>query len=84
MPVYPHNRCIHHDVFHVRLIADRIEQLLEDVCFDPVAEPFEDGVPLAKFGRQISPRAACAHNPKHCLQEQPIVGAAASSVSNLT
>ena len=84
MPVNSHNRCIHHDVFHVRLIADRVKQLLKYVGFDPVAKPFEDGVPLAKLRWQISPGAASAYNPKHSLQEQSVVGATASSVSNLT
>ena len=83
MPVHSHNRCIYHDVFHVRLIANRVKQLLKNVCFDPVAKPFEDGVPLAKFRRQISPRATCTRNPKHCFQEQSIVGATASSIPNL-
>ena len=83
MPVHSHNRCIHHHVFHVRLIADCIKQLLKTISFDPVAKPLEDGVPLAKLRRQISPRATCSCNPKHCFQEESIVGATASSVSNL-
>ena len=82
MPVHSHNRCIHHHVFHVRLIADCIKQLLKNISFDPVAKPLEDGVPLAKLRRQISPRATCSCNPKHCFQEESIVGATASSVSN--
>ena len=82
MPVHSHNRCIHHHVFHVRLIADCIKQLLKTISFDPVAKPLEDGVPLAKLRRQISPRATCSCNPKHCFQEESIVGATASSVSN--
>ena len=83
MPVHSHNRCIHHDVFHVRLIADRVKHLLENVDFDPVAKPFEDGVPLAKLRWQISPRAPCSCNPKHCFQKESIVGTTAPSVSNL-
>ena len=83
MSVHSHNRCIHHDVFHVRLVADSVKQLLKNISFDPVTEPLEDGVPFAKLRRQISPRATCSCNPKHCFQEESIVGAAASSVSNL-
>ena len=82
MPVHSHNRCIHHHVFHVRLIADCIKQLLKNISFDPVAKPLQDGAPLTKLGWQISPRATCSCNPKHCFQEESIVGATASSVSN--
>ena len=83
MPVHSHHRCIQHHVFHVRLIADCIKQLLKNISFDPVAKPLQDGAPLTKLGWQISPRATCSCNPKHCFQEESIVGATASSVSNL-
>ena len=76
-----HNRGIHHRIFHVRLLAHCIEQTLEHIGLNPVSKAFEHRVPLAELWRQVSPGAACAGNPQHCLNEAAVVCAAASRIT---
>src|SRR6185312_11742581 len=55
----------------------------ENVGFDPVAVSLEHGVPFAKKGGQIAPRAPRPDHPQHCFNEQPIVLAASTRVRRL-
>jgi hypothetical protein len=63
MAVNLDDRRVHHGVFHVRVIRNRGEYPLERTCLDPIAEPLEHRVPLAKRRRQIPPRAPRAGDP---------------------
>src|SRR6185437_16650384 len=45
-----------------------------------VAVSLEHGVPFAKKGGQIAPRAPRPDHPQHCFNEQPIVLAASTRV----
>ena len=53
-----------HDVFHVGIARQRVENSFENIGFDPVPETLEDGIPSAKMGRNISPWAVRARSPK--------------------
>jgi len=45
-------------VCHVPLIRDGIEKRFENSGSHPVPIPLEDGIPRAKGGRRVAPRAA--------------------------
>lgn len=81
VPMHFHNRGIHHRIFHVWLLAHRVKQALKYVGLDPVSEALEHRVPLAELWRQVSPRAACAGNPQHCLNEAAVVCAASPRIT---
>src|SRR5512139_2159069 len=71
-------------VFEVRVVRAGLEKAPENPGFDPIAISLEDTGPLAKVGRQVTPRAACPHNPKHRLDEAAVVAPAAAGGRRLT
>src|ERR1700747_66566 len=74
---------VDHGVFHVRLVRAGFKKPDENVGFDPVAVSLEHGVPFAKKGGQIAPRAPRPDHPQPCFNEQPIVLAASTRVRRL-
>jgi hypothetical protein len=74
---------VDHGVFHVWLVRAGVEKAFENIGAHPISEADEDGVPLAKQWRQVTPRAACPGNPQHRLYEQTIVCPATPSVGDL-
>ena len=83
MPVYTHDGCIHHRVFHIWLAADCFKQASEHVCFDPIAEAFEYGVPFTKVFWQVTPWTARAGYPQNCLYKQLVICPASAMASDL-
>jgi hypothetical protein len=55
----------------------------EHIGFDPVAEAFENGIPLAEEGRKITPWTAGPHDPKHRFDETAIITSAAPRIAPL-
>src|SRR5271157_1067950 len=74
---------VDHGVFHIRLVRDGLEQPLPHIRLHPVAEPRIHADPAAEGGRQIAPGTACARNPKHRLQKQPVILAPAPGIARL-
>ena len=74
---------IDHGVLHVRLFRAGCEQPREHIGFDPVAEAFENGIPLAEEGRKITPWTAGPHDPKHRFDETAIITSAAPRIARL-
>ena len=75
---------IDHGVLHVRVVRDGVEQPLEHIGSDRIAETREDTVPLTEGGRQVAPRTARTGNPKHCFDKQPAVVATAPGIARFT
>jgi hypothetical protein len=42
------DRGIHHDVFHIRIIRQRIKYSFENIRFPPIMEPPEGRAPVAE------------------------------------
>src|SRR4029077_16157095 len=74
---------VDHGVFHIRFFGACLKKPNENTGFDPVAVSREGTVPLAEDRRKITPRAPRPHDPKHCLDKQPIVVPAPSRVLRL-
>jgi hypothetical protein len=74
---------IDHGVFHVRFVRAGLEKPNKNIGFDPSSVSREDAVPLSEEGRQVAPRASRSHDPKNCLNKQPIVASASSRVCRL-
>jgi hypothetical protein len=68
-------------VFHVRLIRDGVEKSFENVGLNPIAVAFENRLPMAEKTQQVTPRASRPHDPQNCLNEAPVVPAAASRIA---
>ena len=83
MPVYTHDGCIHHGVFHVRLATDCFEQAYKNIGLHPIAKAFEYGVPFTEVFWQVSPWTARANNPQNCLYKQSVICPASATVSDL-
>jgi hypothetical protein len=66
---------VDHGVFHVGLVRAGFEKPNENIGFDPVPISLEDRVSVAEEGWKVTPRAARAHDPEHCLDETPVVAA---------
>ena len=63
---------VNHDAFHVGVARYGIKYSFKNIGFDPMAEAFEYGIPVAKFGRQIAPWGPGSGDPtsqacKHAL-----------------
>ena len=71
-------------VFHVGIVRDRIEHAPENIRFYPVAEAFEDGVPVPKRRRQVSPWTAGPSDPQHSLDKEPGISSGSSGVARRT
>lgn len=78
------NGGVDHGVFHVRVVRDGVEQPLEHIGFDPIAEAREGTVPVSERRRQVAPRTTGARNPKHRFDKQSVVLATAPGIARLT
>ena len=74
---------IDHGVLHVGLIRAGLEKPSKNAGFDPISVSFEDAVPVAQKGRQVTPRTSRSRDPKHRFDKTPIVAPASSGVSRL-
>ena len=79
----PHQRRIDEDVFEIRIPGQVLENPLPHVLLRPPPEARVDGVPFAKFVRQIAPRRTCPSHPQHPFHKQTIVVSAASRITDL-
>jgi len=73
MLMSPDDGGIDDQIFEVRIIGHRLEDAIPDALDAPSAEAPEYTVPIAKRFGKITPRRACAYNPKHALHEHPII-----------
>jgi hypothetical protein len=74
---------ISHDAFHVWIARYGVKYPFENIGFDPMSEAFENGVPVAKFERKITPWGTGSGNPQNRLHEKTAVPARAAGVALL-
>ena len=74
---------VDHGVFEVGVVLTGPEKPSENIGFHPVTVSLEYRVPLAEAGWQITPWGAGSDDPENRLNEQPVVGPAASGVGRL-
>ena len=79
----PDQRRIDEDVFEIWTLGQVLENPLPHVLLRPPPEACVDGVPFAKFVRQIAPRRTCPNHPQHPLHKPTIVVSAASRITDL-
>jgi len=60
-------------IFEVRIVGHRLEDTMPNTLHAPTAEAPEYTVPIAERFRKVTPRRACAHNPKHALHEHAVI-----------
>jgi len=84
MLVRPHDGGVDDKVFEVGIFNQGIEKTLPNALLCPSAEALEYAVPVAKLSRQIAPRCSGANQPKHSVDEQPVVLAVPPFVTFLT
>jgi len=73
-----HDCCVDHCVFHVGLIAKRVEYPFEYIGLNPATEPPEGTVPVPEFPGQVAPWRICPHDPQHGFKEKPRIAACAA------
>jgi hypothetical protein len=78
------DRCVNHDVLEVGIICQDFEKTLPNSFARPTIEAHEHAVPASKLRRQVAPRRTGPQNPKHRIDEQPIVLARTTFVPFLT
>jgi hypothetical protein len=71
---------VDHRVLHVGLVRDGIKKTFENIGFNPVSIPLEDGVPGPEQRRQIAPRAAGSRDPQDRFDKPPVILTAATGV----
>ena len=74
---------VDHGELHIRIIRYSIENPLENTGLHPIAIALEHRVPVAERRRQISPWAARARNPQHCLKKHAIIASGAAGIGRL-
>jgi hypothetical protein len=74
---------IDHGLLHIGPIRAGLEKPNENIGLFPVAVSLKDGIPVAEDGRQVTLRAARAHNPQDRFDEASVVTTAASGVGRL-
>src|SRR5262245_42562419 len=67
-------------VLKVRIVRQRRENPMPHTFAAPAAKASEDAIPLAERRRQIAPRRAGAHDPKHTFHEHPVVAASGAAL----
>jgi len=78
------NNCgIDHGIFHIRIIRDRREYVLENASLGPIIETLEDRIPVAEFLWQVPPGAVRPRLPKDSFKKEPVVAAAAAWIGFL-
>lgn len=63
------NGRVNEQMFHVRIVGERLMELLEDALPTPTREPLIDGVLVTVLWRQQSPLCAAPSNPEHGFEE---------------
>ena len=74
---------VNHNAFHVGVARDRVKYPFKNIGFDPMSEAFEDSVPVAEFGWQVTPWRTSSGNPQNSLHEKTAVPARATRVAFL-
>ena len=64
---------VDHEPFEVRLFDHDFEQLLPDAFVTPPVKSAVGVVPIAKFGRQVSPRSAGTKDSDDRIDESAII-----------
>src|SRR3954466_16385699 len=67
------DRAIDHRVFEIRFSGQGLEDTVKNPRPYPAAEPFEDIVPVAEFGRQVRPRQPRPDTPQYGFEKQSII-----------
>jgi hypothetical protein len=75
---------IDHQPLKIRFVNQALEQGLPDATIAPTAEASMDVFPVAISWRQVAPRSAGSHNPKHCVDELAIIFGNATPLFGLT
>src|SRR5262249_39099454 len=83
MLVRPDDGGIDHHVLEIWVLPQDFEKTLPNALFRPAIEPHENAIPRAKWFRKIAPRCTRAQNPKHSIEEQPVILASPTSVAFL-
>ena len=64
-----YNCAVWHDVFHISIIAEVVEHVIEDTMVTPAGETLVHTVPFAILGRKRAPLCSCARYPQRCFDE---------------
>jgi len=77
-----HDRRINHLQRRISQAApgQRLQDYVPDAAVGPASELPKDRIPVAELLRQIAPRCACSHQPKHRVQNGAMVGRRATTV----
>jgi hypothetical protein len=64
---------INHEPFKIRFIDQLFQQCLPDTVIAPAAKSPMRVFPVTITGRKIAPWRSCTQNPKHRIDELPVV-----------
>ena len=64
---------VDHQPLKVRIVDNRIQQLVPDASIPPAAKAAMGVLPVTVIRRQVPPRSPSTQNPKHRVQKQPVV-----------
>ena len=73
---------VDHQPLKVRVVDDRIQQLVPDPPVPPAAKPPMGIIPVSVIRGQIPPRRPGAQDPEHSVQKQLVVLSRAASFGN--
>jgi len=76
--------CINHQPLKIRVINELFEQSLPNTPVAPTTESAVRVLPVAVTRGQIPPRRPRAQNPKHCIDELPVIFGDAAPLPALT
>jgi hypothetical protein len=65
--------CINHQPFKIRLVNQQFQQAIPHTAIPPSNKPAMRIAPSAEVRGEVSPRSACAHNPKDSIDEISII-----------
>jgi len=77
------NCAVNHDAFHVGITGHSVKYPFKNIGFDPMSEALENGVPIAKLGRQVPPWRTGSGNPQNGFHEKSRIPARAAGVAFL-
>jgi hypothetical protein len=70
-------------VFKIRVSGQDFENLVENPSLRPSSKAAGDRVPVPESVVEIAPWRTCAHDPKHGLEKEAIVGGRPSGITGL-
>ena len=54
---------IHHDIFKVSILGEKLEDALKGPALNPAAKTLENRIPVTTLGGKVAPRRTGTRNP---------------------